>query len=81
MSKEHSAEEQKAREAFSTMPAGGPQWWAIQWFLNDTALREVAGALQPNLGTEARHFNAGRAAAITDLFAALTEAHAEVFRK
>ncbi len=74
-----SREEQEARAAFSTMPATGPQWRAIRWFVSDQLQIETYSALQPNLSNESRQFNAGRAAGVADLLNALDSAHADVF--
>jgi len=72
-------EEQEARAAFSTMPATGPQWRAIRWFVSDQLQIETCSALQANLSNESRQFNAGRAAGVADLLNALDSAHADVF--
>ncbi|MBJ7390963.1 MAG: hypothetical protein JHC85_05305 [Chthoniobacterales bacterium] len=74
-----SREEQEARAAFSTMPATGPQWRAIRWFVSDQLQIETYSALQANLSNESRQFNAGRAAGVADLLNALDSAHADVF--
>ena len=79
MSETISIEEQSAREAFSTMPATGPQWRALLWFLGEQKKVETAAALQAGLTNEARHYNAGRAAGVSDLIDSLQSAHAAVF--
>lgn len=61
------------REALGKVTAGTPAIAAILRIVDRQREIEAGQAIAPNLASEARHFNAGRAAGVADVLAMLRE--------